>query len=221
MRIESYDSGLLHSRMYVIEENGHAIVIDPCRNTVPADNIQTDLLIITHEHYDHISGVKAWKEKTGALLLCSMACAKRIQDSHKNMSRYFDAFCAMQTWVPFEPSGLKTDEYICEAEQTFEDTCSFEWQGHKVVLEEIPGHSPGSIGIFIDKTDFFSGDSLMKDYPIELRFPGGSRKKWEDTGRKRIEGLPEGIMVHPGHFESFVRLSSDRKNGGHGEDVIF
>ena len=78
------------------------------------------------------------------------------------------------------------------------------WMGHVLNLFEVPGHSQGSIGILIDDTDFFSGDSLMENSEIELRMPGGSRKKWKETGSKRIEALPNGIRIWPGHFNGFI-----------------
>ena len=204
MRIRKVDSGLLHSCMYVVEENGHALIVDPCTDTGAAGGLTVDCLLVTHEHYDHISGVNAWKERCGAPLLCSRVCAERIRDPRKNMSRYFDVFCQMQSWVPMGDTIVEPVEYTCEADRTFEDRMSFSWQGHSVSLMEIPGHSPGSIGIRIDDTDFFSGDSLLENTETELRFPGGSAKKWEEIGKKRIEALPEGIRIWPGHFESFL-----------------
>ena len=196
--------------MYIVEENGHAVVIDPCRDTAAGDGLTVDWLIVTHEHYDHISGVNEWKEKTGAPLLCSRACAERIENPKKNMSRHFDAFCMLQSWTPVGETRIDPVSYTCRAERTFEDTYSFLWQGHRFSLMEIPGHSPGSVGIMLDNTDFFSGDSLIAGSPIELRFPGGSAAAWEETGKKRIEALPDGVMIRPGHFESFILRRAQR-----------
>lgn len=205
MRIKKTDSGLLHSCMYIVEEQGHALVIDPCEDTSEAEKLIVDYLLVTHEHYDHISGVNKWKERSGAPLVCSEACAKNIRDPRKNLSRYFDVFCQMQTWMSTEGMDIVPVEYSCEADITFQDTFLLEWQGHRISLLEIPGHSSGSIGIDIDGTDFFSGDSLLRDSDTELRFPGGSPKKWEETGRKRIEAIPDQERIWPGHFESFIK----------------
>lgn len=205
MQIKKIDSGLLHSCMYVVEESGHALVIDPCMDTEDAERLTVDYLMVTHEHYDHISGVNRWKQVCAAPLICSETCAKNLRDPKKNMSRYFDVFCHMQTWMPVEGMDIKPVEYSCEADLTFQDRLTLEWQGHRIMLMEIPGHSAGSMGIDIDGTDFFSGDSLLKDSKTELRFPGGSAKKWEEIGRKRIEALPDGMRIWPGHFDSFIR----------------
>ena len=204
--IKKIDSGILHSNMYFIEENRHAIIIDPCVRGIPVIGFHVDYLIVTHEHYDHISGVNEWKRITGAPLLCSKTCAANIKNSKKNLSRYFDVFCQMQTWVPADEIMIEPVEYYCEADLSFEDYLQFAWQGHKITLMEIPGHSRGSIGIDIDGTDFFSGDSLLEGFQTELRFPGGSAEEWEEIGKKRIEAVSVGTRVWPGHFDGFVKV---------------
>lgn len=198
------DSGILSSNMYILTENGHALVIDPAPDTSPGEGLAVDFLLITHEHYDHISGVNAWKQKYHVPLLCSEACAERITDPRKNQARHFDTFCEIQSWMQAEPLPSIDTAYSCAAEETFRDETVLEWQGHTIRLLEIPGHSPGSIGIFVDAVNFFSGDSLFKDWDVELRFPGGSRKQWQEIGRPRIEAIQRGTLVWPGHFEPFV-----------------
>lgn len=204
MVIQRYDSGILSSNMFVLVEENHALVIDPSLDTSPGKNLSVDLMIITHEHYDHISGVNAWKEKYHAPLLCSETCAARITDSKKNQARHFDTFCEIQSWMQVGELPQIDTEYTCEADTTFRDETEFEWMGHSIRLIEIPGHSPGSIGIYVDEINFFSGDSLLKDTVIELRFPGGSRKQWLEIGEPRIKAVPKGTVIWPGHFESFI-----------------
>ena len=205
MQIKKTDSGLLHSCMYLLEEKGHAIVIDPCRDLSAAGDSIVDYLLITHEHYDHISGVNEWKKKTGAPLLCSRACAENIRNSKKNMSRYFNIFCEMQTWVPTDGMKIEQAEYVCEADLTFEDEFTFEWQGHIVTLQETPGHSVGSCIIYLDEDHCFTGDSYLENYGTECRFPGGSEKRWNMIGKPRIEAIPAGTRIWPGHFDSFIK----------------
>lgn len=203
MIVERIDSGLLNSSMYVVSENGHAIVIDPCLEIDAAEKFIIDYLFITHEHYDHIFGVNAWKERAGAPLVCSKVCGERIKDSKKNQARHFDSFCEIQSFsTQWDPSFFNL-RFTCEADIIFEREECIEWQGHKIRLIEIPGHSPGSTGIWIDDA-FFSGDSLLEGKEIELRFPGGSKKQWEEKGKKIIDAIPDGTMIYPGHFNRFV-----------------
>lgn len=204
MDIRRYDTGLLSSSMYLIVDGGRAVVIDPCRNTSVAQGLRVDLLVVTHEHYDHISGVNIWKERYGAPLFCSAACAQNLRSPRKNLARYFEAFCELQTWVPLEQIPKADLNYTCEADRTFTDVAQWRWQGHVFDFMEIPGHSQGSIGILLDGVHFFSGDSLMWGRSIELHFPGGSEELWERVGRPRVESLPAGTRVWPGHFDGYV-----------------
>ncbi len=204
MDITRYESPLLSSNMYVITEDGHAIVIDPYQELKPAKDLIVDKIILTHEHYDHISGVNEWKAKTNAPVLCSKTCAENIQSSRKNMARLFEVFCELQTWMVIDKIPEADENYTCHADEIFEDEMNFTWRGHVFQLFELPGHSLGSIGILLDKQYFFSGDSLMEGKEIELRFPGGSKTKWEKTGAPRLALLPEGIQVYPGHFKEFA-----------------
>ena len=196
-------SGLLSSNMYMIVQNGHSIVIDPFEDTSPADGLCIDYIFLTHEHFDHISGVNKWKMQTGAPVYCSKTCAESIQDRKRNMARYFKEFCELQTWIKLDSVPSSDSDYACTADLMFEDESYLEWQGHVFFLFELPGHSPGSIGILLDNSCFFSGDSIFKDREIELRLPGGSRKKWKEIGLPRLSCLPDKVTVYPGHFREF------------------
>ena len=204
MEIKRYESPLLSSNMYVIVEEGHAIVIDPFQDVNCAACLTIDKIILTHEHYDHISGVNDWKRLTKAPVLCSETCADNIQSSRKNMARLFEVFCELQTWMTLDTIPKSDENYTCRADETFENEMDFEWCGHIFHLFELPGHSLGSIGILLDNQHFFSGDSLIKDQEIELRFPGGCKDKWKQIGAPRLALLPDEIWVHPGHFEDFI-----------------
>lgn len=206
--IRKYVSGLLCSNMYLVVEEDHAIVIDPFVDTTPSKGLTIDYILLTHEHYDHISGVNAWKEVTRAPVLCSKACSDYIQNPRKNLANHFKEFCELQTWMKLDEIPWSDPDYICSADQTFEDEMTLQWQGHEFHLFEIPGHSQGSIGIMLDGEDYFSGDSLMENSEIELRMPGGSRKKWKEIGSKRIEAIPDGTRIWPGHFDSFILKKS-------------
>lgn len=92
MKVKRYESDLLCSSMYLIEESEHAIVIDPCRDTSMLSGLRIDKIILTHEHYDHISGVNIWKQKTNASVLCSKACAGNIQNPKKVWRRILKCF---------------------------------------------------------------------------------------------------------------------------------
>jgi glyoxylase-like metal-dependent hydrolase (beta-lactamase superfamily II) len=203
IEIQRYVSDLLASNMYLLKEGARAIVIDPFEDTSVANGLTVDYILLTHEHYDHISGVNSWKTRTSATVFCSKACADNIRNPRKNLSNLFQEFCELQTWIKLDKIPASDPTYCCTADETFENEITLTWQGHVIDLFEIPGHSMGSIGILVDRKDFFSGDSLMENCEVELRMPGGSKKKWEEIGKKRIATVPDGVKVWPGHFDSF------------------
>ncbi len=203
MEIRRYVSDLLSSNMYLIVEGDAAIVIDPFRDTTPGAGLTVEKILLTHEHYDHISGVNEWKKATGAPVLCSKACAENIQNPRKNLASTFEVFCELQTWVKLDKLPDTDAQYVCQADETFENEKVLTWRGHSFMLFEMPGHSLGSIGILLDGQAFFSGDSLIEDCEIALRLPGGSRAKWNAVGAPRLAAIPKGIMVYPGHFQEF------------------
>lgn len=69
MKIITCTTPLLEQNMYIVEEGKHCIVIDPYydeKTAVLLEGKIVDLLLVTHEHYDHISGVNKFKELYGA-----------------------------------------------------------------------------------------------------------------------------------------------------------
>ena len=203
MIIERYESNLFFSNMYMIKQGNHMIIIDPFQIHFDVGSFDVDKIILTHEHYDHISGVNYWKSMCDAPVLCSRVCSERIHNPSTNIAKYFKEFCQLQTWVKLDSIPDSNPDYICYADETFEDEHIFEWEAHTFKLFEMPGHSLGSIGILLDDSHFFSGDSLLENMEIELRVPGGRKKKWKEIGEPRLKSIPNGVIVHPGHFKEF------------------
>ncbi len=204
MEIEVIESPYLKSNMYVLSEDNHSIMIDPCENYQMKPGIRLDNILLTHEHYDHISGVNYWKNLTNAQIICSFQCSQNIMNAKKNMSQYFNTFYRMQAWVKVE--GYRdVMPYECkEADIIFKERMEMEWQNHKFFFFETPGHSKGSCSILLDDKWLFSGDTLMKDYPIAYGPLGGSKKDWVNKSKDVLQNLPKDIKVMPGHFESFL-----------------
>lgn len=175
MKIFTIISNLIYSNMYVIEENNHLILIDPCIIDISLKNKTIDYIFLTHEHYDHISGVNYWKEKCEAKVICSKSCAENIKSSRKNLSIFFKTFCELQIWVKLKVP-VENVEYVCQADKFFDNSLTIEWQGNKIYLFGCPGHSLGSSCVLVNDKILFSGDSLFKDYPTVTGLPGGSKK---------------------------------------------
>lgn len=203
IEVLTINNDMVFSNMYILKENNHIIVIDPCVYDIDLEDAVLDYILLTHEHYDHISGVNYLKEKYNCDVICSNVCANNIQNSRKNLSSFFKAFCELQTMIKIE-HPIDDVVYECSADITFDETTCFEWQGNKIEMISTPGHSLGSSCIIVNKNMLFSGDSLFKSYPTVTGIPGGSKKKWLNKTLPFLRSLPKNMTVYPGHFEEFL-----------------
>lgn len=209
MKLASYPTPYLRSNMYLLAENGHGIIIDPSDDPAFCEQIDAqvqkiDHIILTHEHYDHISGANALRERYGCPVLCGAVCAERIQNSADNFSHYFRAYAMLQTGETV-PEDLAIDEdYVTYADESFTGDRELPWQGHRLYLRETPGHSPGSICILLDDEALFSGDSLLPGGQAMVRFPGSNKRQYESVTLPWLQSLSPDITVYPGHYEPFL-----------------
>lgn len=206
MRVLQFATPLLASNMYLLAEKGRGIIIDPYGGFIPqitGECSGIDYILLTHEHYDHISGTNALRERYGCPVVCSEACGRRIRNSTHNFSRYYEAYAAIQTGQP-PPAGLPpVAEYFTYADEVFSGQRTLFWQGHELVLTETPGHSPGSICILADETRLFSGDTLLPGDVTVTRFPGGSGRQYKEIALPYLWELPDETLVYPGHYKAF------------------
>lgn len=202
MIVQRVVSDLLTSNMYIVIEGTGAVIIDPCRNKHMPEGIKPEMIILTHEHYDHISGVNAWRDKYNIEVVCSKVCGERMQSPKNNMARYFKAFCGLQIGLDNSVPEDYEPEYMCKADTVYEEDAQFMWRDHLIKLIILPGHSPGSAGIIIDNC-LFAGDSVFENQDTVLKFPGGSERDWQEISLPKLKALPNDTIVYPGHFECF------------------
>lgn len=198
----------IDSRMYLVVSNNQALVIDPCVNEealqILRDNRVSEVLVLpTHEHYDHISGINWLRSNFKCNIIASEQCSKNMMDPRRNASVHFDVlFIFASDEIKEEIAEAKVQPYSCAADEVFNEYRCFTWQGHKVEIQETPGHSKGSVCILIDKKFIFTGDSLMKGIPTITRLPGGSKKDFSEKTLPFLKSLPSSAMIFPGHGDS-------------------
>lgn len=202
MQVYKFNNNVVRANMYVIEHNGHYILIDPSVVERVQINGTVDYILLTHEHYDHICRVNYWKELTHAKIIASVPCQKGLKSPSRNFSRFYKDFCQLQTTM--EVIGeVENKDYVCSADLLFEQKYEFEWQGQEIKLFETPGHSKGSSCILINEKALFCGDTLFKDFPTATGLPGGSKRDWDNITRIKLSSLNNDIIVYPGHYDSF------------------
>lgn len=208
MNIHTYSFYPIDSKMYIILENKKALIIDPCVSEeawqlIKDYSVSEILVLLTHEHYDHISGVNWLRENfSHVCVLCSSECAKALPNPSKNLSNFWEVlFVGKDEETQEYVRNMDIQPYSCEADESFSDEQTIEWEGHTLYLKETPGHSKGSICIEMDGKVLFSGDTLVTGYPTITRLPGGSKKEFKGTTLSYLRSLNPEFMVYPGHGE--------------------
>lgn len=223
MQIITIKTPLLKSNMYLLVEHGRGIIIDPYWDEkverLLQQNIKDlDFVFLTHEHYDHISGVNDLKKRYDCNVWASAKCAERVGDTKNNFSRYFNAFAILQEGENSQ-NIPRVEPYICKVDCIFEGQIVLKWRSHTITLKETPGHSPGSVSIYIDMELLFTGDSLVEFGMPITRFPDGNQKVFDEMTLPWLRKFPGDIKVFPGHYQSFYLGSHDIiKNGGNEND---
>lgn len=197
---------LTESNCYILAEDKHSVVIDPGESEqllqiLKKNEWEPELILLTHEHCDHMAGLDALRDAyPQARFAATAVCNSGIQSMRLNMSRIMEVYLYFRgkPGIHYEPFVCRpADEIIAEDEQ-------LHWRGHTLRLVPLPGHTPGSVGIFLDEKTFFCGDYLIPGEDPILRFPGGDAKIYEEITAPFLRSLLPGTRICPGHRESFV-----------------
>lgn len=200
------------SNMYFIPIGEEGFVFDP--------NINEDILplfekygtkriqiVLTHEHYDHTTGVEWLQEKMEAPIFCQERCAYSISSDKgnnpkfvalvlKNKDREDGGHRYEDFKVNYKPYTLRADETYDERGNVRVGDVSFE-------CFYTPGHSPGSTCYILDGKYVFTGDSLIQNTPTVLRFKTSNREVFEQKTLPFLQSLDKNMLVFPGHGEPF------------------
>ena len=216
LELERLEDPLTESNCYLLGEEGGAVVIDPNDPLrVPARLEELgwtpELILLTHEHCDHMAGLEALRDRfPQAVVVTSGACSAGIQNKRLNMTQL------MEVYLTFRGKpGVSYPPFVCRpADKTYGDTWETLWRGHRLQCTALPGHTPGSAGIFLDGQIFFSGDYLIPGEEVILRLPGGSAADYAARTQPFLEGLSPGLRICPGHGVPYTL--TERSATGHG-----
>lgn len=203
---------VINSNTYVICNKKSFLIVDPIDSEVFYRFIQEKLtvskqekalILLTHSHYDHISGLNRLREiLLNHVVLSSRNCSVNIQNPKKNLSNIAGAIIGFQDHIEHREviEHFLVKPFACNpADKTFENMLQMEWEGHTLQLEEYRGHSKDSVCYVLDGRYMFSGDTLLA-IPTVTRLPGGSTEKfWKEDMPKLIKLSKQIDMVFPGH----------------------
>lgn len=200
------------SNMYFIPIGDEGFVFDP--------NINEDILslfikyktkriqiVLTHEHYDHTTGVEWLQEKMEAPLFCQKICAEYISTEKGNGPKFVALVLRTKDT---EDGGHRYEEfmanykpYVLKADETYEERGIVKVGDVSFDCFYTPGHSPGSTCYILDGKYVFTGDSLVQNTPTVLRFKTSNKEVFEQKTLPFLQSLDKNMLVFPGHGEPF------------------
>ncbi len=198
------------SNMYVLAANGEALVIDPhisedALSYLRDEGTQKVTVLLTHEHYDHTSGLPWLSRQFPCRVICHEATAASLREGKNNRPAVFASHLAGVHATEEERAYVRSlpSRYRYDVDIEFYDEYRFEWRGLLVRMISVPGHSPGSCCIELGSNVVATGDSLIYDTPVITKFPGGSAEAFAKCAVPYLRKIAEDTWILPGHGRSF------------------
>lgn len=209
MNIKTIVDPITESNSYIVvdEERCRALVIDPnfyegIEKIIVNENLQLDKIILTHEHYDHISGLNELRKNYSVEVVASASCSEGIQDVIINKSKTIGVYLH---FIGKPQYRNKIKPYVCQqADIIFTKHLRIFWNSHILELYETPGHSAGGTCIVLDNKYLFTGDSLLLLKETITSSKGGNTREFEEKTLPFLKSLDKNLKVFPGHGESFI-----------------
>ena len=203
----------LDSNMFVIIKDNTALIVDSNEEGELVDlfennNISKVYILLTHEHYDHTSGVCWLQERFDTVIISNRACAERIAQERRNIPKLVSFVLANKDKEDggnrYKEFKKKYKPYTLHADTVFNAPCEFELLGMRFQATQTPGHSPGSWCLVVDDTFVITGDTLIQNTPVLERFKESSPEDYREITLPYLKGLDESLFVLPGHGDPFV-----------------
>lgn len=198
LEIKRFTSKMLGANTYILFNNNHGVVIDPCtkvdivKEFCLNNNIKIQLIILTHCHIDHTLYLNEYISEFNVPFAIHRDGNRCNMDENLNGSRLF---------------GMKKS--FRSADLILNDGFKILIGEHTAEIIWVPGHSEGSVCIYADKM-LISGDTLFNLSIGRSDLPGGNQHKLKNSLQK-LMNLPEDTIVYPGHG-SFTTIKFEKEN---------
>jgi len=150
---------------------------------VEENQLNPIMLINTHGHVDHLTGIKRLKEEYNLPFLLHQE-DEFLLEGAVDHGRVF----GLETEKPPVPDKYLTEESVFFAGDD------------RLSVIHVPGHSPGSV-LFYNKNARFviAGDVLFRESIGRTDLPGGNHELLISGIKNKVMSLPGEMLVYPGH----------------------
>jgi len=193
---------------YVVacERTRHAIVIDPGDDVseqlevVKREAVSVTMILLTHAHLDHVTGVGAAKAALGVPVWLH-SDDLFLYERAAEQGRMFG--------LQVNPQP-KPDRFYVEGE-------SLAFGDYVVDIRHTPGHCPGGVCLAIGRAgqnsrELFVGDTLFAGSIGRTDLPGGDLDTLLASIRNELLVYPDATMVHSGHGPDTTIGEERRRN---------
>lgn len=189
----AFSSGPLATNAYLLycPATKIAAIIDPAPESkdsivafIEKEQLIPEKILLTHTHFDHIADVAALKKKYPLKTYVHSLDAPNLKNPGSD---------GLPIFMPIEP--VSPDVLLKEGD-------ILEVGNLKVKVIHTPGHSPGSVCLYLPEQNIlFSGDTLFKGTIGNLSFPTAQPSlMWNSL--KKLSMLDPKTKVYPGHGPS-------------------
>ena len=203
--------GLLQCNCSILGDpaTGEALVVDPGDDVerileiLRRHKLKPRAIVSTHTHIDHVGGLAALHRATGAPVL--------IHEADMDLYRGLD-IQAQWLGVP-TPEIAVIDSFVKEGDD-------IRWGGHAARVLHTPGHTPGSISLFVPPKvqeqnahapSLLAGDTLFHSSIGRTDLWGGSYPEIIRSIREKLLVLPDDTVVYPGHGD-MTTIGAERES---------
>ncbi len=190
MEITVLTVGPVCTNCYIVNKEGNkaCLVVDPGEEAskiasyIKKKELVCEGILLTHGHYDHITGVNELASLVGGKVYAYEGEAEVLADPMLNASHYAGYQVAV------EPEILLADRQI------------FTVAGITFRVMHTPGHTKGGCCYYAeDDAILFSGDTIFMESIGRADLPTGNERELLASVREKVLTLPDDVVIYPGH----------------------
>ncbi|WP_308652597.1 MBL fold metallo-hydrolase [uncultured Anaerococcus sp.] len=186
MEINKFTLGPVMTNTYIVHEDGRGFIVDcPYPSSVldkfiEDNKIKIEFIILTHTHFDHVTGLKYYKDRYGVDVYASEDAKELAENPNFNLGYHIN-----NLEVPID-HYLKDEEVFSK---------------YNIKAIKTPGHTKDSMSFVLGDV-IFTGDTLFRLSVGRTDFPGGSFEEIKDSIINKLGKLDRSAKIYPGHNEN-------------------